>query len=300
MIFKLLDPRKNKEAQKNNDQIFRGDWKKIIGIEVTIPDLAKRCDINIDPQHTQKNLDKAAIEEVLELPFLENHGDNVLVVTIRPDLDSIGSMSVLLMRQYPQSDLIDWSLGRIADIANFDKFKQGKWKAKPLPKKLEVTDLEVMGLVVSDHDLELDLRIRLMESFLEFNVLPDGYKQKALDKKKAQIRGLYNGEIKIEKQEYGVAYVESSHRGALEMGYCSAPIVVATNNEMIGEKYKYYKKHTICQHELGYLDLEKVTQDLNKIEKGWGGSLTIIGSPQGISSIIGKERILEIVKKHKK
>ncbi len=44
--------------------------------------------------------------------------------------------------------------------------------------------------------------------------------------------------------------------------------------------------------------MEKVLEELNSIEKGWGGSKTIIGSPQGIDSQLNKDDVINIVKKH--
>lgn len=60
-------------------------------------------------------------------------------------------------------------------------------------------------------------------------------------------------------------------------------------------------KYTVCQFQAGYVDLKSVISDLNAIEQSggtWGGSPTIAGSPQGISSTIDLSMIIQIVKKH--
>jgi hypothetical protein len=51
---------------------------------------------------------------------------------------------------------------------------------------------------------------------------------------------------------------------------------------------------------MGYIDLKAVAQELSQLEQGWGGSPTIIGSPQGKSSTLSREQIFEIVRKLKK
>lgn len=59
-----------------------------LGIEVTVPALAARCGLrNIDPQHTGGDPQHAAIEVCLEAPLPP---DGATLVTIRPDLDSVG------------------------------------------------------------------------------------------------------------------------------------------------------------------------------------------------------------------
>ena len=59
-----------------------------------------------------------------------------------------------------------------------------------------------------------------------------------------------------------------------------------------------FKKYTVAQFENRYVDLSAVKEDLNEKESGWGGSPTIIGSPQGESSQLSKEEVAEIVAKH--
>ena len=161
--YGLLDPRnpqKFPEAAATNDTLLKGEH--ILGIEVTVGALAQRCTLgNIDPQHTDGKHDRAAIQEAYEcpLPF-----QNTLLVTVRPDPDSIGAMAVLELRA--QGTIIDSSsiLGaevgyvcgrcgwdhptgslcsdlakiseRIEDIASVDCASRGSWPGvKPLPTR---------------------------------------------------------------------------------------------------------------------------------------------------------------------
>ncbi len=126
--YGLLDPRKGQEA--NNDPVFSGSYT--YGIEVTIPALAGRCSFNLDPQHTGGNGNSTAIEEAVngELP-----PDGATLVTIRPDLDSVGAMAILKIREQkrgldehgvPYLHIAGSPLRmRIQQVAESDRFARG-------------------------------------------------------------------------------------------------------------------------------------------------------------------------------
>jgi hypothetical protein len=46
------------------------------------------------------------------------------------------------------------------------------------------------------------------------------------------------------------------------------------------------------------VDLPAVRDELASLEAGWGGSPTIIGSPQGVDSNLPLETVVAIVAKH--
>jgi hypothetical protein len=97
-----------------------------------------------------------------------------------------------------------------------------------------------------------------------------------------------------------VAYVESSHLSGIALGYSQAPVVVTLNPTFKQGAGEAYKKYTICQYDDTWIDLVAVKNELAHLEAGWGGSPTIIGSPQGKGSEISHEKIIEIVAKHLK
>jgi len=90
------------------------------------------------------------------------------------------------------------------------------------------------------------------------------------------------------------------HRAGMELGYRNAPAVVAINPRFQLQGGEPYEKYVIAQYTMGYIDLKAVAQELSQLEQGWGGSPTIIGSPQGKSSTLSREQIFEIVRKHLK
>ena len=94
--------------------------------------------------------------------------------------------------------------------------------------------------------------------------------------------------------------ITSAHLGALDIGYHLAPVVVATNPEMRGPGGPH-RKHTVCQWQAGHVDLRAAVMALNAAEEecggtpGWGGSATIIGSPQGVSSTLSNDDVACII-----
>ena len=124
-----------------------------MGIEVTIPELADACSLgNIDPQHGHdrgallapgafpmgyvREGRMAAIDVACGCPLPP--GGSALV-TVRPDLDSVGAMAVVLLRAL---GIVDFSApspiasavwARVCDISSADSYRPGAWAPRPLP-----------------------------------------------------------------------------------------------------------------------------------------------------------------------
>ncbi len=108
---------------------------------------------------------------------------------------------------------------------------------------------------------------------------------------------LASGQIQIEKVGE-VAVVTSTHRAATGVGYMLAPVVVALNPEFRVQGGEPHRKFTICQFSSGYCDISGALQELSELEKGWGGSPSIGGSPQGVSSTLTTEQVVEVITRH--
>ena len=62
-----------------------------------------------------------------------------------------------------------------------------------------------------------------------------------------------------------------------------------------------HKKFTVCRYDSHVpCDLPAALAELQSLEEGWGGRGDIFGSPQGVSSKLSLEQVLEVVKKHLK
>lgn len=292
--YAILDPRPTPEAKEHNEKIFASG--PVLGIEVTIPELANRCDLgNIDPQHTDKNSNETAIEAALKIDLI-NVPPDATFVTIRPDLDSVGAMLVLTLRS--RGVEVDASyfpkvLEAARVISESDKFARGKWPGRqplPTPKdpwagNVKESRLAAVGACVSDFKLPIEERVKAMEEWMLRDKEPVGYREIVYNERKKLAEAIERGEIKIQTFESPtIVLVESVHRAATSIGYRLAPIVIAVNPEFKFQGGSSHRKITIAQYEPGYVDLKSIWSELSKYEEGWGGSPCIGGSPQDVSS----------------
>jgi hypothetical protein len=300
--FALLDPRPIDAAKQSNDSIFSSN-KKILGIEVTISALAKKCNLgNLDPQHSDRDISRAAIDVARDSEIPEK---GTLLVTVRPDLDSIGSMALLSLRE-KGLELSEDIKKRIDLISQFDRSDRGEWTPKPLPTKTKMWTTNIGGPEISglnvcvfDFKIPVNQRVKVLEQWIETGVVPQEHIEKAVKNRENLVTALESGQINIGTVVDGrIAKVTANNPAAVGLAYSLAPVAVVSNPEFRFQGGEPHTKHTVCQFKGGYVDLEGVLEELVKIEPGWGGSPTIIGSPQGVSSSIDEIKLVEIVTKH--
>ncbi len=295
--FSLIDPRQGQEEV--NEKIFTSS--QVYGVEVTIAYYAQKCYFNLDPQHSGQDATVAAIEVSLdtELPKEES-----TLVTIRPDLDSVGAMAIFTMRA-DGTEITPEIRSRVELVAASDKFARGAWPGpRPLPSRESLFeseldgDLAAIGAAVADFKLSLEQRVALMIDWLSEGTEPHDYRERVIAEKLNMIEAIEKQSIKI-KTTNDIAVVISSHRAGTSLGYLLRPVVLAVNPEFRFAGGEPHLKYTICVYEVGkYIDLPAVTKELSRLEPGWGGSPSICGSPQGVASQLGIEEILAAMKKH--
>ncbi len=306
--FGLIDPRPIPEARSANEKLFENPHG-VLGIEVTIPAYAQKCTLgNIDPQHSDGNVDLAAIEVAQTLDVPPSHAT---MITVRADLDAFGAMALIKYRANG-GEVTPEIKARIEEIAKTDKFARGGWpgktdlpsKKKPWPTSGGTSETESLAGIaarVMDFKVPVVDRIKSMEEYLTLGTEPSSYQDKVEAERVDMIQALENGAIKIEVVADGnIAYVESSHRAGTSLGYSQAPIVVAFNPTFKQGPGDAYKKYTVCQYEGTWADLVAVKNELAQLEEGWGGSPNIIGSPQGKSSELSPKQVIGTVEKHLK
>lgn len=326
--YQVLDPR------PNADNVIK---HKTLGIEVTIPDLAKQCDLgNIDPQHSgtlagwkplsnsdfrtddelNRREPKTAIEAAIAYPL---PGPGTTLATVRPDLDSIGAMAIFYLRQHKLN--LDESItefpdlcSRVREVAIADNFDRGAWPGKrPLPSTQDVwpdsdasgvsdtRSLAAIAAAVADHSKTIESRVEMMAEWL----LLGETKTTNLTKYRIRVesdrfmlaKAIEDGTIQVTERR-GIAIVESTHRSAIEIGYRVAPVVIAINPEFRFHGGEPHRKVTIAQFDERYVDLGSVFSCLSTDEDGWGGSATIGGSPQGISTELPPSTIAKAIAHH--
>lgn len=276
--LRLLDPRpQSLESEIEFLSKFSG---LIIGLEVTIPALAECCNLHIDPQHDGSNTSLCCIEAVMQNLPIVSEWDNIILCTVRADLDALASMLIIAKPYLLQQLQV---VERLNTIAIADKSNLEKWEPKPLFTESENT-LAALARCVSDFKVTIEQRLGVLKEWLlsgETESLA-AYRV-AFEKEQIEIReNLETGKTIVEKHQVrdtlGITYVESSLRAATTIGYTSSPVVVAFNPQF-HSKDGLYAKYTVCQYNEGYIDLVAVKEELQQLESGWGGSTTIIGSP---------------------
>lgn len=306
--YALVDPRPIPEAQEANEKLFQNPHG-VLGIELTIPAYAERCTLgNIDPQHSGENPNLAAVEVAVNHPIPPTHAT---FATVRADLDALGSMAILKYRANGGEITPDMQ-NRIQIIAESDKFNRGGWPGKstfpssenPWPTSGGATESKPLAAIAShvmDFKVPVETRVKSVEDFLLTGAEPTEYRTRVENERADMIAALESGAIKVEMVANDkVAFVESTHRAGTSIGYTQAPVVVALNPMFKQGPGEPYKKYTIAQYENGHIDLIAVKNELAALETGWGGSPTIIGSPQGVSSNLTAEQVIEVVSKHLK
>ena len=238
MIYKygVLDPRPNAD----NDKHFDGPT---MGIEVTVPALAERCDQgNIDPQHTKsQSLARCAIEmaAVMQLP-----APGTRLVTVRADLDSVGAMAVLeIRRRYEhETAMLAWAgyHARVEQVIKADTFNNGSWPgARPMPTILEFNEGEGLAGIaraVSDFHATIEIRVAAMMNWLIDGDAPPAHEREARREHESMVSALESGAIDVKSyraRKFPIAVVTSQHRSAMSIGYRVAPVVIAINPSFV-------------------------------------------------------------------
>lgn len=304
-IFALLDPRPVAAARIANDNVFA--LGPVYGVEVTVPELAARCVINIDPEHTEGRTDYTAIESATDVSLPP---PGAIIATVRPDLDSVGAMAILAIRRWMGDELRNDLWMRLDMIAEADAFQRGWWPGpRALPSKADlwpsgaasaddVRDLAPVAAAVNDYRLSLDLRVQIVDRWLTSGHEPDGYRALVDAERLRMVAALESGEIGVMVHGSSVVSVECSNRGATMIGYCLAPVVVARNPSFSFGVGPEHVKYTICAFAPGHCDIAAATRELAELEPGWGGSPLIAGSPQGVSSALTLDQVVNVVRGH--
>ncbi|MCM1323427.1 MAG: hypothetical protein NC218_04635 [Acetobacter sp.] len=298
----LINP-KTKENVRNAEiarlQELKAQGKTIIGLEMTVPELAEICDKNIDPQHTDKKVKQSCVREVAknaEDLLSQYKGNDIVFCTNRVDADSLAAFVVA--DRFLAGKPVDYNQN-IAAINQHDTFQGEKWMGtKPIEQAFNPENKT--GALASSIKVFMvtPKNIADIEKFIDTGEIDENIMNTYRQTQQKVIDMVNSGEIGVAVKD-GVAYVKTTMPCATAVGYAYAPVVIAENPEMkLGPTGTPFRKLSICQHEEGYVDLNKVKETLAGKENGWGGSPTFIGSPQGTSSDITFEEIQEIVAKN--
>lgn len=277
-----------------------------LGIEITIPKLMLENVENIDPQHGKNaNIESSAIEKALNYN-LDKLPQGSKIATLRPDADSIGAMAVLELRSQdiiPDKELIKM-------IGKFDSY--GYKKAQEMYPEIEVRQEEITAAsqVCLGRDKSIEEKVTWMKKLLTNKANYDeiqSINNKWLEDKEKAKKSLEISPIVDDK----AVLVTGSHPQAFAVGYEQAGIVAAYNPNFVRpwiENDTACEKWTIARYsEAEKIDIAKLKELLNEYEKKysaenydhkktWGGPANLVASPQGYTSNIPKEKIIETIK----
>ena len=291
--FGLVHPPRHARADENDEWL----GPLTLGIEVTEPELAARCGLgNIDPQHgPMPSHYLAAIDVALDAP-LPPRGSRL--VTVRADADSIGAMAVLSLRR-GGFGLDRRAAARVRVISHWDRHDHGRWQTwrqrhPSLPRPATVHDLggpppdiKAVRACAADGGLPLAERVATIARWLISGTIDRRWQAQATAYDEALLADWNIGHIRITTTPDPRIVLLASHRRAgLTLGYRQAPVVIA-EGRVAGRRTL-----SIGQFELGWIDMARLQVRLAAHENGWGGSATIIGSPQGAASRIATAVII--------
>lgn len=275
----------------------------VYGVEVTIPEFAELCAVNLDHHGPEDSIDTPAACEQALTSVLPERG--ALVVTVRPDSDAVIAMAVLALRLEGRFEEISPRLVKL--VSQFDRF--GPFvpddNRDELTKSVDRDYLSALGSVASANELSFAYRVRWAIDWINCQA-DDGCIYRLAIKKEAEMEEARQAsEVSVIE---GVALVVSKHRFATALGYEKADIVVAFNPEMAvnfkDPEAGTYKKFTVAKRDRYVpLDMKGVLQELNVLEDTsdglkWGGQENIIGSPQGRDSSLTAAEVINVVKRH--
>jgi len=300
--FGLLDLRPFREAAEKNDSLL---GRSTLGIEVTCPALANRCGLgNIDPQHLGKRKDLSAIEVAMTAPLPP---PSSRLVTIRPDADAYGAMALLCLRAGGVS-LTPELLVRVGIIAREDRFDKEAWRGvRPLPATAQ--DIDEVGRGEQGHGAlvgglaqpggSIDQGVAAVLAWLAAGELPPHWAERADSAAELLFKALEARKVTVHLHASGrIALVRGAAPGALRLGYRLAPVVVAVDERPTGDLGATHRRVAVAQWSEGHADLRSVATQLSALEHGWGGSSTIIGSPQGRATQLPVETVIETLLEH--
>ncbi len=295
LVFAQFDPRP--VGRETNESIVAaaGGGESLMGIEVTIPALAAQCGLgNVDHHGEGDTADTpSAVEQALTVDLPPA---GATLATVRCDTDSVSAMAVIASRA--KSMAVDEAI--VAAIGRFDRL--GPADGRPADAVIAI------GRQAANFRLPLSERVAWVQAVLagegdeaEIASIVAGRDNEFDAAREASTVTLH--------EEGRIAMVVSTHRFATQIGYEAASVLVCFNPEMpvdFRDRSKgSYRKFTICRYDSHVpVDLVAAMAELNELDptvsegSRWGGRGDIGGSPQGISSGLTPEQVVEVVTRH--
>ena len=297
----LINPKTKENTREQEVQKLlklKEEGYVLIGLEMTVPELASLCDLNIDPQHTQQKITQSCVREVClkkEELLSPYKGKKVIFLTNRVDLDSVSSY--IVANNYLNDIDTPYNLS-LKEINVHDTFQTRPWQKQTTIEEGFNPNNKTAALASSLKPFMITPEnIKAVTQYIETGEVDCSIMENFQRTQQTIIEKVKSGEISVTSAN-GIAIVETTLPCATNVGYCYAPVVIALNPQMRNPDGSTYRKISICQHEAGYVDLTKVKETLNQTNPGWGGNPNFIGSPQGESCEISINELQQLVTKN--
>ncbi len=304
--FGLLRLGVSVDVLEHNDKLLGA---LTLGIEVTKEELARRCGLgNVDPQHVRGGGNSSAIEEALCYPLPPA---GAMLVTIRPDQDSIGAMAIFYLRAIGKEQTIDKAL--VVRIGAVDRLGlRGAHDAYASTGGLPGTQREAdaIQVIVSSDDPTLTLE----DKVVSISQIIAG--EMSLQK----LQTIAGMKVRSQREfivvmELGVPLIETrgGYKEARSMINKDYPVGVVIDSAYAGQNGGEYRFTVVRKP--GYFDRWGFDAEINAEEAkergisreelerrmcGWGGNNNIVSSSEGFGceTVLPKERILTLVRNH--
>ena len=287
--FEQFDPRPI-GAEKNSGIIATAnDGRNLLGIEVTILPLAERCALgNLDHHGPSDTAETPSATEQAMTAELPSKG--ATLVTVRCDTDSVAAMAILASRFEGR----DVSEEIVAAIGRFDRL--GPAEGRPADAIIAIARQS------SNFRLPLAERVAWVQSILDGTHDREEVANLVAARDAEFIAAAAASEVQLHAGAR-IASVVSTHRFATQLGYEAASVLVCFNPTMPRNfrdpSEGTYRKFTVCRYDTHTpCDLNSALAELRALESGWGGRGDIFGSPQGESSELSLEQVIEVVERH--
>jgi hypothetical protein len=263
------------------------------GIEITVPKLLPEGVANLDHHGKEDTAETpSAVEQAVTSPLPE---EGTVIATVRADADSVGAMAVLENRAAGRA--VDSRL--VAAIGAVDKYG---------PQATGFEDLRPLTVAIArkaaDFKTPLQQRVAWVGDILAGKI-PQDEVDALVAARDTEFAAAETASIVTLAADGRIAVVESTHRFATELGYQKAQVVVAVNPQMSVDfkdpSKGTYRKYTVCRYnEFVPVDIAGIRDELNTLDPGWGGQVSIIGSPQGKDSTLSLDQVVGVVARHLK
>lgn len=300
-----------------------------IGIECVSPAIVAKLDANLDPQH---GFGKGGVDGTL---FADHEHDAYGVITAatvaafykgteagtlvieRPDLDALTAAAFLAGfwdRLYGAPELddeqfsvkLDEILPRVTQVGQADAFCVTKWAPRPLPTPENpwcshgpVEDragLAALNAACMDRNVPIEQRVETVAHWLLKGDLPPVYNEQVYATRLKAIASLKDHPPVVEGS---CVLVESMHPGAIGIGYCLAPVVVAYNAAFRHPNGLVAPKYTVAAIGDGYCDFAGLRQALTNAEPGHfpGGPKNLVASDMSKGTALLPMEVFNLVQK---